>query len=406
MRSVGLIVEYNPFHNGHLYHLQRAAQQTGAEVVIAVMSGHFLQRGEPALTSKWSRTKMALLAGVDLVVELPYAFSVQKAETFAFGAISILDALKSDSFCFGSESGKVEEFLRTYETITKHKQVYDAAIRTAIKKGMSYPAALSQAFLSLGQTEQLADLSQPNNILGYHYIEAAMQINSSMKAVTIERKNAGYHDEALTTEQIASATAIRKALVETGELTSIINYVPATTYEELHHYLDTYKQYSNWEHYWPFLQYRLLHMTEEEAAAICEVEEGIEYRLIKIAAEANSFQSFMRKLKTKRYTWTRLQRMCVHILTNTTKTAMAEHAKEIKYLRLLGMSQKGRAYLQQVKKKLNIPLISKLSAFPKEKISLDIHASSMFAQGYPEPARTRLRRLEYEQPPLFVHRNV
>ena len=148
MQAVGIIVEYNPFHNGHAYHLQQAKQQTGADCVIAVMSGHFLQRGEPALVSKWSRTRMALAAGADLVVELPYAFSTQKAETFASGAISILESLHADFVCFGSENGNIDSFTRTADLLEAHESELSALIQQEMKKREQLSKSSFQCFLT------------------------------------------------------------------------------------------------------------------------------------------------------------------------------------------------------------------------------------------------------------------
>src|SRR4051812_18291343 len=173
MKAVGIIVEYNPFHHGHAYHIKKAKETTGADLVIAAMSGNFLQRGEPALVSKWTRTEMALNGGVDLVFELPYSFAVQKADTFAKGAVSMLIAAGCDSICFGSESGNIEDFYHTYHFLKKHQLQYNHAIRQYMDQGNSYPKALSLAFQSLESTENIIDLSMPNNILGFQYVKAA-----------------------------------------------------------------------------------------------------------------------------------------------------------------------------------------------------------------------------------------
>lgn len=214
MKAVGIIVEYNPFHNGHSYHLQAAKEVAQADIVIAVMSGNFLQRGEPALVSKWYRTKMALLGGVDIVIELPYQFASQKAETFANGAISILDAIGCQALCFGSESGNISSFLETIDFLAVNQDIYDENIKRFIQTGVSYPKALSLSFQAMSSTNHLVDLAKPNNILGYQYIKALKQQKSLIKPLTIRRKNADYHDEHFATETIASATSIRKALFQ------------------------------------------------------------------------------------------------------------------------------------------------------------------------------------------------
>jgi predicted nucleotidyltransferase len=172
MKAVGVIVEYNPFHNGHAYHLQAAKETAHADLAVAVMSGNFLQRGEPALVSKWYRTKMALLSGVDIVLELPYQFATQKAETFANGAVSVLDAIGCHSLCFGSESGDISTFQQTVDYMDLHKDCLDEKIKMNIKTGVSFPKALSLSFQSMSSTENLLSLDKPNNILGFHYVKA------------------------------------------------------------------------------------------------------------------------------------------------------------------------------------------------------------------------------------------
>lgn len=404
MKSTGLVVEYNPFHNGHLYHVEEARKQTNADIIIAVMSGNFLQRGEPSIVSKWARTKMALMAGVDLVVELPYPFAVQNAEKFAFGSISILHALKCDYFCFGSESGNIKEFSDTLDAMERHHFEYESMVKERMKSGISYPSALSQSFNSLGLKEEgNIDLTKPNNILGFHYMKVNRSLETPMKTYTIQRKNANYHDEEFSSATIASATSIRKATFEADQsIQGIKQYIPNTTFHILEDYFNEYQSFHHWELYWPFLQYRLLTISENDLAKIYEIEEGVEFRLIRAAKKAVSFQDFMKKVKTKRYTWTRIQRMCVHILTNTKKKEMFTHHKSIEYIRLLGMTEKGRSYLNQIKKDLEFPLISKLSSIPHNLALLDIRASTIYSQCLQEPFRQKLYDKEFSQPPIYL----
>ncbi|WP_325050513.1 nucleotidyltransferase [Falsibacillus albus] len=399
---MGVIVEYNPFHNGHLHHLEISKMKTNADAAIAVMSGNFLQRGEPALVSKWSRAKMALRSGVDIVIELPYAFATQKAETFAFGSICLLDAMHCQSYCFGSESGDIGAFTHTIEKLERSEDRMNSLIKENIKEGMSYPSSVSKAIASLGLTgEGHVDLTTPNNILGYHYMKAAREIGTAMKAFTIQRKNADYHDEDFSSATIASATSIRKALFSEGFQQDVIRqYVPESTIEELISYHKEFTIFHQWERYWPLLQYRLISASLDELANIYEIEEGIEHRLKEAAQLASSFQEFMTKVKTKRYTWTRIQRMVLHVLTNTTKEQMISHCHKPSYIRLLGMNEKGRKYLGMVKKELSLPMISKLSSAKQEDIHLDIRASNVYAQGLPEPYKAKLMKMEYSQPPI------
>lgn len=399
MNAVGVIVEYNPFHNGHKYHLEKAKEKTGADIVIAVMSGNFLQRGEPALASKWFRTEMALSGGADLVFELPYIFATQNADIFADGAISILSAAGCESVCFGSESGEIESFTRTLDFLAKQKIQFHEKVKENIELGYSYPKSLSLSFEALGPPSDLLDLTKPNNILGFQYMEAINRQGVRIQPVTIKRKNAGYHDEHFSSQTIASATSIRKSLFShESNIDRIQSYLPRSSYHLLLGYKKRYGQFHSWEDYWPLLKYRLLQSSPEELAEIHEVEEGLENRLREKVLHAQSFQDFMKTIKTKRYTWTRLQRVCLHILMNVKRSEM-EAGRTANYLRLLGMSAKGRAYLQQKKKNLELPLVSKPSS-RKDLLKTDIKASRIYSLGLKGSLQIDLLKQEFSQPPI------
>lgn len=363
MRVAGLVVEYNPFHNGHLYHLQETRKKILPEVVIAVMSGNFLQRGEPALLSKWRRTKLALEAGIDLVIELPYTYATQRAQIFAWGAVSLLDDLGVTDLCFGSENGEIDPFYKTLTQVEHNREKHDQNLKHFLSQGHSYPKAESLAFKTLGlNLEEAIDLSQPNNILGYHYIEAIQRLGGRMNGHTIKRTESGYHDPDLPHSSIASATAIRKHLMKkTGEWETIAQYVPNYTVQIL---IEAAKrnELRSWEDYFPFLKYRLITDPSKLLNELYEAEEGLENRMKRCIGQASTFASFMTDLKTKRYTWTRLQRLLTHTLTHATKEEMqaASEFKRPDYIRLLGMSKQGQAYLNQIKGSLRIPLISRL----------------------------------------------
>lgn len=400
MKAVGIIVEYNPFHNGHLYHLEETKKKTSADCVIAVMSGNFLQRGEPALVSKWARTNMALSAGVDLVVELPYVFAVQSAEMFASGAVALLDALHCTEICFGSESGEIEPFIEAVHTLQKRQQEYDMHIQHALKTGISYPQAITQAWKQLQIVD--IDLTKPNNILGFSYVKAIMEQNSSIIPQTVQRIASGYHDETFSHPFIASATSLRKTLNGSIEqLEHISSYIPSYTKHALEQYYSTYGTFHEWEHYFPFLKYRIMTMEENELQRMANVDEGLEYRFKQVIVEAETFSQFIHSIKTKRYTWTRLQRTCAHILTNFTKEQMAAMKKPT-YIRLLGMSENGRRYLKVVKKKLSLPLITNASRLHSDYIyEQEKKAAAAYTAIFPEPIRTKATKEEYATPPIY-----
>ncbi|SDY76610.1 Predicted nucleotidyltransferase [Evansella caseinilytica] len=380
MNILGIVVEYNPFHYGHLYHLQASVKKTNADLTIAVMSGSFLQRGEPALTDKWSRTKMALLAGVDLVIELPYIYAVQKAEIFSDGAISLLDHLGVTHLCFGSEAGNIDAFITTVEEVATREAELDEQIQAELKRGCSYPKAFSTAYRTIFQQKNVLDLGKPNNILGYHYVKALRKRRSSIKPFTVTREQAGYHETALKNEKIASATAIRRQLIENGKpLTAMINYLPPSTFQQLANHRQRTGSFLHWELYFPYIQYRFLTSDIEHIQRIYECEEGLEYRLKKLITDAASFQELMKKVKSKRYTWTRIQRLFVHLLLNTTETFMKEHCRPLHppYIRLLGMSPAGRAYLSVKKKELIIPLVTRVSEYDHPALQKDTAAAQI-----------------------------
>jgi predicted nucleotidyltransferase len=404
MKATGVVVEYNPFHNGHMHHLNETKRKSGADLVIACMSGHFLQRGEPALASKWARTKMALSAGVDMIIELPYSFATQHAETFAKGSITLLHEIGCESFCFGSEDGEIDSFEDTVKLIHDNEHIYNSSIKHYVNEGLSYPAALSKAFNDLEGNKNMIDLSKPNNILGYHYMEARNEVAPNLKAFTITRESAGYHDEHFSSPSIASATSIRKNLFDPDKEESVINrYMPVTTLNILDEYRKEFGGYHRWESYWSLLQYKIISSSPSQLREIYEIEEGIENRIIECAKAAFSFEDFMSRLKTKRYTWTRLQRMALHILTNTTKEEMNKTAAGPAYIRLLGMNRIGQDFLNTRKKSLNLPLISKLSSANREDISLDIKASEVYSLGLSSSeSRKKLLRQEWSQPPIMI----
>ena len=384
LKATGIVVEYNPFHNGHLYHAEQAKKTTGTDIVIAVMSGNFLQRGEPAFIHKWARTEMALKNGVDIVFELPYAFATANAPLFAEGAIRLLDAARCSAFCFGSEDGEIEPFERSLRLIHQAGDHYEQTVKAAVKQGLSYPKALNEAYSeavkTVPDTESLADLSKPNNILGYHYMEAADSIGSPMQAVTIPRIVAQYHDDAIEGSRIASATGIRKSFFESDELNAVTGFIPETTYRVLNDWQSDKQAFGSWSAFYPYLRFTILREGAERLAMIADVTEGIENLLVRAAATNNTFESFMEEVKSKRYTWTRIQRMLTHIFTGFTYSIRSTMPTP-SYLRLLGMTQEGQRYLNTHKKRLKLPLVSKAAAFSNASLQQDIHASDMYALG-------------------------
>ncbi|MDG5788307.1 nucleotidyltransferase [Evansella sp. AB-P1] len=407
MNILGIVVEYNPFHYGHYYHLHTSIKKAKADITIAVMSGSFLQRGEPAITDKWARTQMALHNGVDLVIELPYIYSTQKAEIFSDGAVSILDSIGVNHLCFGSEYGEIGAFLETVDKVNEHEDELDSLIQKNIRYGVSYPKAFSNAFKTLFQTEKMVDLSQPNNILGYHYVKSIKKLSSPITPLTIQREKANFHDTFfIKGEKIASATSIRKNLiVERKQINEIYDYLPKETFDQLSEHKKKLGKFTSWELYFPYIQHQILTASATELSYIYECEEGIEHRLKKMIMKASSFHELMELVKTKRYTWTRIQRLFVHILMNTTKEFMKAYCTPLNppYIRVLGMTDEGRAYLSAEKKRFPIPLITRAKEYDHPVLEKDTLASQIHSLPF---SKEHSLQQEYKAIPIQYNKNL
>ena len=400
MQAVGIVVEYNPFHNGHLHHVKEAKHTTKSDIAVAVMSGQFLQRGEPALVDKWHRTKMALASGVDIVIELPYVFSTAQATDFASGAVQLLEAMQCTTLAFGSEEGSIAPFLNSYHIIENNRAHYNAIIKENIQLGKSYPQSLYIAYEQLKQLYPNAyiDLAQPNNILGFHYVEAIEQLHCKMQPATIQRIAAGYHDLINTESTIASATGIRQALFNGQSLQQVEHYLPATSTEQLQLWQAKHQKFASWESFWPLLQYAILRHTPQQLKHYADVSEGLENSLLKHAATSVSFVEFMNAIKSKRYTWTRLQRMLTHIYTGITKEQLHEFSSP-RYLRILGMTAAGQQYISHIKKSVTLPLISRVAAVSDPLLAIDLHATQMYQLGIQQFSKQKIDE-DYKTPPI------
>ncbi len=354
MRTVGLITEYNPFHNGHLHHLQESLRVADADASVAVMSGHFLQRGEPALLDKWARAEMALAAGVDLVFELPFSFACNSAPHFAKGAVQSLNGLGVvDALCFGSETGELEPLQAASRLLLEHADDIDAGTRQLLRSGISYPAARAEVLSAMAPEVSAALVSSPNNILGIEYLKALQETSSPIKSFTILRRGAGYHSTDVTSP-IASATGIRKRLGEGG---SVREFIPEVCRPLLNRALD--KGYSlDQERLFSCLQTFLLQELET-LSAIYQVEDGLAQRLVDAAMTATSYADLTDAIKSRQWTLTRIQRILSYVLLQVSSVEMNRFLEcGPLYLRLLGATEQGRQVLADSRKKRSLPVIS------------------------------------------------
>lgn len=409
MNVVGLIVEYNPLHNGHQYHFEQAKKVTNADAVVIVMSGNFLQRGEPALVNKWARTEMALHMGVDLVIELPYVYSTQQARHFAFGAVTLLNSLPFVThLCFGSESGELDDLQTMAELLIREPDSFKETLRQKLGEGNSYPKSYGESLVQLSKDKALdpALFSQPNNILGLHYLMSLLELNSSIIPTTIKREKASYHEKEFVDQKIASATGIREALFSTTtpDWNKIKPFLPPYTLDILQREAAEGRGPVNWENYYPYLIQSFLAQSSQHLHSIYEMEEGIENRFKTKAREADSIEQLCQLVKSKRYTWNRIQRIMLHTYTQFTK----EEALSLKleegpsYLRLLGYSSTGKKLLNQYKKELTLPLISSIRKQHPAMLDWDIKSALLHTLGYTHKAYLKEKKKELKQPPFLI----
>lgn len=371
MKATGIIVEYNPFHNGHLYHLQQAKEVSKATVVIAIMSGNFLQRGEPALIDKFSRAKSAVLSGVDLVFELPYTYALQNAESFSKGALLALSKLNVDSLVFGSESGEVSDFLKSFEQISKYKNKFNSLVKQSVDKGLSFPAANQIAYEALNIP---LDLNSPNNILGYSYVEQIKKLNLPIKPLTIKRIKNSYHATELNSS-ISSATSIRNHILKHSIDQAISKQLTESSLTELRDYKHQFKTLHTLNDYFKILRYRVQTTPLNELSQIGLMSEGLHHLIYKTSFKATSTDHWINLIKSKRYTRTRIQRIFIHILTQTKQSDLNLTEGPLKQIRLLAMSQEGITYLNHIKKTKEIEIVTSLKAYPTHSIERKVSAS-------------------------------
>lgn len=347
MKACGIIAESNPFHKGHHYQIEKIRKQTDADVIVVAMSGNFVQRGEPAIENKWHRAKMALENGADLILELPTLSSTQATDWFAAGGVGILHAAKCQEIAFGVEDTSIDYQVAFEEWNTLQTRIKEHVTDDEMKS-LTYANRLSLvAKENFGENSPLYRLmQQPNQQLGFAYVKEILTRNLPMKFLTIERKGNGHLDAEIQDEQFASGTALRKQLLKVDRNHQLYSQLLYLTEDSL----DEYR--NHWEQYWILLKYQLERSSVEELRMIYQMDEGIEYRFKKFLPQANSFDEFIQLLKNKRWTWARLQRLCIYVLLGITKEQVKQHFETIhspKEVTVLGFNEKGRLYLKTLR---------------------------------------------------------
>lgn len=428
MKTAGIIVEYNPFHNGHQLHIERTRQRTGADFIIAVMSGDFVQRGAPAIIDKHIRTRMALLGGADLVLELPVLFATGSAGDFAAGAVSLLDKLGVvDALCFGSESGSIAPFLDAAALLAEEPPAFSSLLREYLKRGVSFPHARSMAFrdylsslphagssVPCGPDNRplhaapLTDdfFTAPNNILGLEYCTALRRRKSAIQPFTIKREGAGYHDQELFSQSCApvpaSAAAIRRMLLENpphSVLNSILTAVPARQcfcWQAL---------FSGGQLLFPAdftkeLRCRLILEPSGDFTRYADVTRQLSDKLKKNYLSFTDWEHLCGLLKSRELTYSRISRALCHILLSVTNCQLerARAADYVPYARILGFQRSAAPLLSAIGHNSSIPLISKLadahrllSADAFSMLQQDIASAHLYESAAAAKAGTRPR---------------
>ncbi len=366
MKITAVIAEYNPFHRGHAYHLQQARRQTRADYMIAVMSGDYVQRGEPAIIDKYVRTHMALSCGADLVLELPVLYATASAELFAGGAISLINALQvADSVCFGTESGSPAVFNQIAQYLIDEPESYKQTLRMHLSAGSSYPAARMEALASCcAQTHLLPEadlrklLSSPNNILGLEYCKAILTQHAALAPISIPRRGASYHDTHLS-ETYSSAAAIRKAMTSQPIL-DLSDAFPEEVFALLKETVHA-RGIISVEDYALLLNYRLMCEDAPSLTAYQDVSFDLANRIVDHLSSFSGYAAFVDLLKTRNLTRSRIARALLHILLNMTKQETSDPHKPVPYARILGFRKDAGPLLTQLKAHSNIPMITKVT---------------------------------------------
>lgn len=389
MSVLGIIAEYNPFHNGHKYHLEQSKKLCDADSVVCVMSGNFIQRGEPAIVDKWARAEMALISGADLVIELPVVYSMSSAEYFAFGAVKILDSLGIiDCICFGSECGSIDKLYIIADILNTQPESFKISLKEHLAKGLSFPAARENALAEniesggYGSDCFSSIIKSSNNILGIEYIKALIKLGSKIKPYTIKRVANEYNSEVIE-GAISSATSIRKHISSIEGIKKSINKenskesnIPWFTDSLLHTLPESSLEILSRE----FIEGRgpvfsgdfenivlsaLRSMSIKEISELPYITEGLENRFKAAAENSGSLVELIESISTKRYTITRIKRCLFSILTGIKSKELLEFNLfgGPQYLRVLGFNNNGRRLLSKIKISASLPVIVKAADF-------------------------------------------
>ena len=361
MKVIGIICEYNPFHNGHKYQLEKIREKYNDALIIVCMSSSFTQRGELSILNKWDKTKCALNNGVNIVLELPYIYSTQSGDTFAEYALKILNELKIDELCFGSEDDNLDILYKVADTQINNKS-FDQKVKEYLDEGVNYPTALNNALKDLIQVE----ITKPNDLLGVSYLKEIIKNKYNIKPFVIKRTN-DYHDIE-NDSNIVSASNIRERLIKNE---NIKDKVPNDVFEILKD-----KNFNN--KYFELLKYKII--SETDLNKYLDVDEGLNTRIKNQIYKSNNLDELIQNIKTKRYTYNKISRMLNHILCSFTKNENT--VKDLEYIRILGFDKEGQEYLSKIKKDINVPFLNKYDTKRYKTLEIEKRVSDIYSLVY------------------------
>lgn len=357
-KVVGIVTEYNPFHNGHLYQINKIKEKYEDATIVVVCSSSFTQRGDTSILNKFDKAKVALNNGVNLVVELPYVYSTQSSDIFASAAIKILNYLKVDTICFGTERDSIDEIKKCADTQLNNPE-YDKIVKEQLDLGINYPTALNKALKKLIGIE----ITEPNDLLALSYIKEIIKNKYNIEIFSIKRTN-DFHD-INSNEMIVSASNIRNKLINNID---IKDKVPSDVYEILKNIKFNNK-------YFEFLKYKI--NSESDLEKYLDVDEGLSSRIRNSIDKSNSLEELIQNIKTKRYTYNKISRMLNHILCSFTKDER-DQVKTIEYIRILGFDEVGQKHLNSIKDDIDIKILNKFDTSYKG-LEIEKRVSSIYS---------------------------
>lgn len=378
-KIIGVIAEYNPFHLGHRYQIEKIKELYPNSIIIAIISTNFTQRGDISLLNKWNKTTICLNEGIDLVIELPTLYATQSADIFAYGAISILNKFKIDTLVFGSETNDIDSFT-TLANIQINNPKYPELVKNYLSLGLNYPTAMSKALKELTNTK----IDKPNDLLALSYIKEIIKNNYPITPISIKRTN-DYHSNSLQNNtNIINASLIREMFLNNQDISP---YIPNNTKELLYQYLSLNKAYS-------LLKYNIIN-NENNLSTYLDIEEGLDKRILKYLDTSHTWIDLVNNLKTKRYTYNKINRTLLHLLLNIKKE---DNTKEI-YLRVLGFNNKGREYLKKLKKDTNLDIFTSYRKNKSPLLDLEYHSTYIYSLITNDSS---LIKREYQSKPIIL----